>query len=485
MPLNNYFENNLKNAVEQFYMYPSSHLWDNIANGLRINNKLPNKRPYNLFILAGFLTIAFNFFNHNTNKNKTETYATKAIGTNVTINLTQVKKYKAWENDFAINSNASKTISLNNVYPNSTLNKEVKSKGNYAPVLNNQIIRTNYDYNLNTNEVIAKNNKIEKETFNATSIIDENVDVQIIENEIATKKDVEPNLSNKNNTELNNANTATNLNNTSTNNVEPKISDAINNMAANNPIVDLVKPENKNIKLTNKKNGTKLAIYVTPVMSHNTISNVNAYGNMDNVKKYSNILPTLGFDLGLQLEFKKANANILVGSQLNYFGNKFSAYQVANGFEPVNGSSALTNNGVVVNSALSNLRTIGTKDNERIIKNTYLNVSLPIGVNFSYLNITKQLKLYGLVMLAPTYQIMASHYTMTANLKYYLKTESNLRKWNINTIAATYLEFNTKAFSWQIGPQIKYQLINIYSKDHYIKAKSNDVGLRIGIVKRF
>ena len=57
-------------------------------------------------------------------------------------------------------------------------------------------------------------------------------------------------------------------------------------------------------------------------------------------------------------------------------------------------------------------------------------------------------------------------------------------KWNINTGIEAFMQFNgKKGISWQVGPQIRYQLLPGAVRSYPVREHLIDYGLKIGFVK--
>jgi hypothetical protein len=56
-----------------------------------------------------------------------------------------------------------------------------------------------------------------------------------------------------------------------------------------------------------------------------------------------------------------------------------------------------------------------------------------------------------------------------------------VRHWNLNTSLETYVGYSTGHINWQVGPQVRYQLLSSYLKKYPVKENLFDFGLRVGM----
>jgi hypothetical protein len=56
-----------------------------------------------------------------------------------------------------------------------------------------------------------------------------------------------------------------------------------------------------------------------------------------------------------------------------------------------------------------------------------------------------------------------------------------MRKWNVNTSFETFVAYSTGKMNWQVGPQVRYQLLSSFVTEYPVKEHLFDFGLKIGV----
>ena len=54
-------------------------------------------------------------------------------------------------------------------------------------------------------------------------------------------------------------------------------------------------------------------------------------------------------------------------------------------------------------------------------------------------------------------------------------------RWNVNTAVETFVNYSTGRISWQVGPQVRYQLLSSFIDKYPVKENLFDFGLKIGL----
>jgi hypothetical protein len=473
----NEFEQKLKLHTENYVMYPSSKVWDGLQKQLHINNRSPYQKRYAVMALFVAGVLLSNFFIHNNSlKDTKQPIAKNEMEANTDNNINKIIENKIIEKVNVFVNNNKKAIENK-----PSINIELNTK----PIYNSIKTLDAFENELNKTEVVSNNQALAIQemvgefeeapnTFSkeATSKLDA---VFVAPAVINTGKPFD--FVNKDNkTKV-------------LHNFEVKTTEVVKNeidiaKAKDLQNVNAKLPIDKKIFTKKQNNGWHINAIMVPTMSNIRIKNFAAYGDLNNVKKFNNLKPKMGVELGVQMQYKKNKTSYIIGGQVNVYGNKFTGYD-ANGLELTLARSTLSLNTNTFDSSYSFLRTVGSKSNAKEYKNNFVSVSMPIGVNYNVASISKNVNFYIAGMAAPSLMLYANNYTMSANLKNYIKVPDELRKWNVSGILSTYVEFGGKNMSFQLGPQLSYQLFSIYKDNYHIKEASRDLGLRLGIVKKF
>lgn len=231
--------------------------------------------------------------------------------------------------------------------------------------------------------------------------------------------------------------------------------------------------------------------YLTPSISYrrlneksqNTNANSGASLESDYRIKPSNAInqsPAIGYETGAGLGYKLSNKLKLTGGfQFNISQYEINAYLHKD--EP---TAVAFGDGDNLNtvSTVSNLRSVS--DNTPLaIKNRYYQISVPFGIEWQILSGGKLSWGVG-ASIQPTYTFDKQPLIISSNFKNYADGSAYVRNWNVNANATTFLGYTTGKYQWQIGPQLRYQLlpslVNKYPNREYLF----NYGLRIGMVKQ-
>jgi hypothetical protein len=197
--------------------------------------------------------------------------------------------------------------------------------------------------------------------------------------------------------------------------------------------------------------------------------------------KLVNHKPALGFEFGTNLLYAvNKSFTLKTGIQFNYIRYDIQAYS-SNTSEPA--TIALNSNYGIVTGQLTSYtryRNFGGDAAENL-HNQYFQLSVPLGLEVNLLGNEKlQVGIAGTIQ--PTYLLNRNTYLITADYKY--ATEPALvRKWNVNTSAEAFISYKTGGLKWQVGPQLRYQLLSSYIKEYPIREHLFEYGIKIGVAK--
>ncbi|OQP66812.1 hypothetical protein A3860_00115 [Niastella vici] len=198
-------------------------------------------------------------------------------------------------------------------------------------------------------------------------------------------------------------------------------------------------------------------------------------------EKLVNHKPALSFELGSNILYAvNKSVTLKTGLLFNYARYDIQAYSSSTS-EPA--TIALNSNFGIVTGQLTSYtryRNFGGDAVENL-HNQYFQLSVPLGLEVNLLGNEKiQVGVAGTVQ--PTYLLNRNTYLLTADYKY--ATEPSLvRKWNVNTSLEAFISYKTGDLKWQVGPQIRYQLLSSYIKEYPIRENLYQYGIKIGVAK--
>ncbi|HTN05323.1 hypothetical protein [Agriterribacter sp.] len=190
--------------------------------------------------------------------------------------------------------------------------------------------------------------------------------------------------------------------------------------------------------------------------------------------------PAIGAEVGANVIYKLTDNFLLrAGLQLNYSRYQLRAYAS----KPEQTTLAVVSNplgtdSINVISTLQNFSGSGSS----WYNNEYFQVSLPVGFEWGVLG-NSTLKWNIAASAQPVYNFANNIYLLSTDFKRYGQDPSLIRKWNINAGVETYVSYNMGSFKWQAGPQLRYQLISSYKSEYPVKEYLVDFGFKIGVTK--
>jgi hypothetical protein len=116
------------------------------------------------------------------------------------------------------------------------------------------------------------------------------------------------------------------------------------------------------------------------------------------------------------------------------------------------------------------------------LKNYYFSVSAPVGAELRVLgNDRTYFGVAGTVQ--PTYIVKDRAFLISTDYKNYVEVPRLIRHVNVNTSFETFISYTsrTNKTRWQIGPQVRYQVLSSYKNPYPVKENLFDFGLKIGV----
>lgn len=205
------------------------------------------------------------------------------------------------------------------------------------------------------------------------------------------------------------------------------------------------------------------------------------YGFARDVKDAVRHRPSVGMEIGTALLYPlNRNFRLKAGLQFNYNAYHVEAYSYVPEIAPFgsNGPGTFAN---TVNTT-AYYRNFNGFD-QTMLKNAHFMVSMPLGFEITVVG-NDRVKFNVASTIQPTYVINNQAYLVSTNLKNYAQEPSLYRKWNVNAGAEAFLSMNTGSFNWVIGPQFRYQILSSYKDKYPIKEHLLDLGFKVGVNKQ-
>lgn len=189
--------------------------------------------------------------------------------------------------------------------------------------------------------------------------------------------------------------------------------------------------------------------------------------------------PDLGFELGMAAKYPITKKMKLTGGlQFNVNRYNIKAYNAVTSVATIMFNARRNNRADSLNTVTSYSNRSGYKTDW--LQNYYIQISAPVGVEFKVAGNDKVQFGIG-TTIQPTYVLGDRAYLISTDYKSYAEVPQLVRRWNVNTALNTFVGYSTGKLSWQVGPQVRYQLLSSFIDKYPVKENLFDFGLKVGI----
>jgi hypothetical protein len=191
--------------------------------------------------------------------------------------------------------------------------------------------------------------------------------------------------------------------------------------------------------------------------------------------------PDLGFELGVTEKYSLTQRlRVRAGLQFNVNRYDIKAFNAPYTMAPIALRSSTS-------ARVDSIWTLTNYSNESSsgkttswLQNFSFQVSAPVGVELALAGNEKMQ--FGIATtVQPTYVLGDRAYLITTNYKSYTQVPWLLRRWNVNTALETFVSYQAGKARWQVGPQVRYQLLSSFISNYPVKENLFDFGLKIGL----
>ncbi|MET0465611.1 MAG: hypothetical protein ABW007_20790 [Chitinophagaceae bacterium] len=230
-------------------------------------------------------------------------------------------------------------------------------------------------------------------------------------------------------------------------------------------------------------------IFVTPTVSYRKLGVNTAFNNaigsgfpfspaLTDVNKAVTHKPDIGIQLGFTARYPLTkNVNLRAGLQFNVNRYDIKAFSSSGEMATIGLNSPVPGNSSVV--AFTRYRNYSGYRTDWL-KNLYYSISVPIGVEVKVLG-NKKTSLGVAGTIQPTYVISNGAYLLSTDYKNYAKVPWLTRNFNMNTGFEAFVNYTRGNTQWQIGPQVRYQLLSSFENKYPVKENLFDFGVKIGV----
>jgi hypothetical protein len=232
-------------------------------------------------------------------------------------------------------------------------------------------------------------------------------------------------------------------------------------------------------------------LYITPTVSYRklavnkslesfTTSNPSfALASLSDVDKAVTHKPDMGAQVGLSGSYPMTkNLKVRAGFQFNItrYDVKASLNNLTQASFDLNGA----NGGIDAYRPSTHYRNYSGSKYDWL-KNYYFSVSIPIGVELTLLGSGKNTSLGVAGTIQPTYTIKDRAYMISTDFKNYATIPWLMRDVNVSTGFEMFVNYNSGGARWQIGPQVRYQILSSFHNKYPVKENLFDFGMKIGV----
>lgn len=241
---------------------------------------------------------------------------------------------------------------------------------------------------------------------------------------------------------------------------------------------------------TKKPRAISWQVFITPTISYRKLTENKSFENnsgpsgvpaapREDVNNQVTHKPDMGLQLGFAARYKLTKSLRLRGGfqfNINRYDIKAVAYNPELATIELNG----TNTPLATWTSYRNNRK-GNSYRSDWLKNFYFSISAPIGAELIVLGKNKKTSFGVAGTIQPTYIIKDRAYVISSNYKNYANVPSLTRHVNVNTGFETFINYTSGKTKWQIGPQVRYQVLSSFNNEYPVKENLFDFGVKIGV----
>jgi hypothetical protein len=184
--------------------------------------------------------------------------------------------------------------------------------------------------------------------------------------------------------------------------------------------------------------------------------------------------PDMGVEVGLTTKYAVAkNVELKGGLQFNVNRYDIKAFRHTTELATIaynNGSRGVST---------SNYRNFSGNKVDWL-QNLYFQMSVPVGAELKLAGNNKSsVGVAG--TLQPTYILGDQAYMISTDYMNYTEVPSLIRKWNVATSFETFVKYSSGKLNWQVGPQVRYQILSNFVSKYPVKEHLFDFGLKVGV----
>ena len=233
-------------------------------------------------------------------------------------------------------------------------------------------------------------------------------------------------------------------------------------------------------------------IYIAPTLNKHYLSGINYAAaapiqnapimvvNIANVNGFVDNTPVMGYALGGNILYRiSKNISLKAGLEFSFNRYYIKAY---NSNQPQSSATLNSYLGYIADTLMNSNSGYNLNKNSQHIQNRYYELSMPVGLEMKVAGSGRvQLRLG--VNIQPSYLLNTDAYVLTDDYNNYTKDPQSFRRWNLNAGAEAFISYSVGKIRWELGPQVRYQIFSTYKNSYPLNENMLNYGIRIGISK--
>ncbi len=228
--------------------------------------------------------------------------------------------------------------------------------------------------------------------------------------------------------------------------------------------------------------------FITPTISYRKLSvnkslddpsaSIYPFASVTDVNSAVTHKPDMGFQIGFSGRYPIAkNLKLRGGLQFNVNRYDIKAYSFNGEVATIDLNGRNGNNNSI--STWTYYRNYSGYKSDWL-KNFYFSVSVPVGLEMNLIGNKKTN--FGIAgTLQPTYVLNDKAYLISTDYKNYAEVPRLIRHVNLNTSFETFVNYTNGKTKWQVGPQVRYQILSSFHNKYPIKENLFDFGIKVGV----
>jgi hypothetical protein len=234
-------------------------------------------------------------------------------------------------------------------------------------------------------------------------------------------------------------------------------------------------------------------IYIAPTLNKHYLNGINYTAaapsiqnapimvvNIANVNGFVDNTPVMGYALGGNILYRiSKNISLKAGLEFSFNRYYIKAY---NSNQPQSSATLNSYLGYVADSLVNSNSGYSLNKNPQHVQNRYYQLSMPVGIEMKVAGNGK-IQLHLGANLQPSYLLNTDAYVLTDDYNSYIKDPQSFRRWNLNAGAEAFISYSVGKIRWELGPQVRYQIFSTYKNSYPLNENMLNYGIRIGISK--